>query len=74
MFLTSEFQNDYEKFTSERHLFTVSIVDFQYDTLMALETCKDVERWYEKSYQVVEIIDYISAVKKGQERSMVFDC
>jgi hypothetical protein len=34
---------------------------------MALENYKDVERWYEKSYQVVESIDYISAVQKGQD-------
>jgi hypothetical protein len=33
---------------------------------MALETYKDVERWYEKSYQAVERIDYINAVKKGR--------
>jgi hypothetical protein len=34
---------------------------------MALETCKDVERWYEKAYQAVERIDYISAVQKGRD-------
>jgi hypothetical protein len=32
---------------------------------MVLETCKDMERWYEKSHKVVEIIDYISEVQKG---------
>jgi hypothetical protein len=67
VFLKSEFQDAYAKFTSERHIFTAGIADFQEDTLMALETCKDVERWYEKSYQVVEIIDYISAVQKGRD-------
>jgi len=64
MFLRSEFQDDYEKLTNERHLFTASRDDFQEDTLMALETCKDVERWYEKANKVVEMIDYISAVQK----------
>jgi hypothetical protein len=33
---------------------------------MALETWKDVEIWYEKARQVVEIIDYINSVQKGQ--------
>jgi hypothetical protein len=34
---------------------------------MALATCKDVERWYEKSYQVVERIDYINTVQKDRD-------
>jgi hypothetical protein len=34
---------------------------------MALTTCKDVERWYEKAYQEVEIIDYNSAVQMGRD-------
>jgi len=54
IFLKSEFQDAYAQFTSKRHLFTACVVDYQEDTLMALETCKDVERWYEKAYQVVE--------------------
>ena len=61
-FLKSEFQEAYSQFTSERHLFTTCVADFQDDTPMVLETCKDVERWYEKAYQDVERIDYISAV------------
>jgi hypothetical protein len=64
MFFRSDFQDDYNKFMSERHLFTSGIVNFQEDTLMALETCKDMEIWYEKSHQVVERIDYISVVQK----------
>jgi hypothetical protein len=64
MFFSSDFQDFYEKFTNEQHLFTSGIADFQEDTLMALETCKDVERWYEKAYQVVERIDYINMVQK----------
>jgi hypothetical protein len=62
VFLKSEFQYAYSKFTNERHLFTTCIADFQEDTLMELATCKDVERWYEKAYQVVEIIEYINAL------------
>jgi hypothetical protein len=54
IFLKSEFQEAYAQFTSERHLFTACIVDLQEDTLMALETCKYMERWYEKAYQAVE--------------------
>jgi hypothetical protein len=45
--------------------FTVGTINFQEDTLMALVTYKDVERWYEKAHQVVERIDYINAVQKG---------
>jgi len=48
VFLRSEFQDAYAKFMNERHLFTAGIVDLQEDTLMALATSKDVERWYEK--------------------------
>jgi hypothetical protein len=32
---------------------------------MALEICKNMERWYENAYQVVERIDYIITVQKG---------
>jgi hypothetical protein len=67
VFLRSEFQDAYAKFTNERHLFTAGIVDFQEDTLMALATCKDVERWYEKAHQAVERIDYINVVQKGRD-------
>jgi hypothetical protein len=67
MFLRSEFQDSYAKFTNERYLFTADIDDFQEDTLMALETLKDVKRWYEKDHQVVERIYYINAVQKGQD-------
>jgi len=65
--LRSEFQDSYAKFTNERHLFTAGIADFQYDTLMALATCKDMERWYEKAHQDIERIDYISVVQKGRD-------
>jgi hypothetical protein len=34
---------------------------------MVLAICKDMERWYEKAHQVVERIDYISAVQKGRD-------
>jgi hypothetical protein len=67
VFLRSEFQDAYIKFTNERNLFTIGITEFQEDTLMALATCKDVESWYEKSHQAVERIDYISVVQKGRE-------
>jgi hypothetical protein len=67
MFLRSEFQDAYDQFMNEQHLFTAGIVDFQEDTLMALETCKDMERWYEKAHQAVERIDYISVIQKGRD-------
>jgi hypothetical protein len=34
---------------------------------MALETCKDMERWYEKVNQAVERIDYIIVVQQGRD-------
>jgi hypothetical protein len=37
---------------------------------MALETCKDVERWYEKAHQVVERIYYISVVQDTEENEI----
>jgi hypothetical protein len=67
IFLKSEFREAYSQFMSETHLFTACIVNIQKDTLMELETYKDVERWYEKAYQVVERIDYISAVQKDRD-------
>jgi len=38
VFLRSEFQEAYSKFTNEQHLFTAGIIYFQEDTHMALET------------------------------------
>jgi hypothetical protein len=34
---------------------------------MALVTCKDMERWYEKKHQDVERIDYINIVQRGRD-------
>jgi hypothetical protein len=62
VFLKSEYREAYAQFKSERHLFTACIADFQEETLMALVTCKYVERWYEKEYQDLEQIDYTCAV------------
>jgi hypothetical protein len=67
VFLRREFQEAYNKFTDERHLFTTRINELQEDTLMALATCKDMERRYEKSHQAVERIDYISAVQQDRD-------
>jgi hypothetical protein len=67
MFLRSEFKETYNKFTDERHLFIARIVELQEDTLMALATCKDMERWYEKAQQAVERIDYINLVQQGRD-------
>jgi hypothetical protein len=50
VFLRSEFQEAYNKFMNERHLFIAKIADFQEDTLMSLETYKDMEIWYEKAH------------------------
>jgi hypothetical protein len=67
VFLRGEFQDAYVKFTNEQHLFTAGIGYLQEDTLMELTTYKYVERWHEKSYQVVERIDYINVVQKGRD-------
>jgi hypothetical protein len=34
---------------------------------MVLAMCKDMEIWYEKAHQAVDIIDYVSVVQKGQD-------
>jgi hypothetical protein len=67
VFLRSEFQEAYSKFTNERNLFTATIVELQEDTLMELAMCKDMERWYEKAHQAVERINYINAVQQGRD-------
>jgi hypothetical protein len=66
--LKSEFRETYAHFTIERNLFSACIDDFQEDTLMGMETCKDVQRWYEKAHQAFEQIDYINTIHKGQDR------
>ena len=48
VYLKGEFVGVYNEFKKERHLLTKNIVEFQEDTLMALTTCKEVERWYER--------------------------
>jgi hypothetical protein len=35
---------------------------------MGLETCKDVQRWYEKAHQALERIDYISGTERSRLR------
>jgi hypothetical protein len=65
VYLRSEFQEAYRKFTYERHLFTKRIIELQDNTLMALVTCKDMERWYKKVQQAMERVDYIGAVQQG---------
>jgi hypothetical protein len=60
--LNYEFQEMYAQLTRERDLFIARIVDFQEDTLMGMETCKDMQRWYEKAHEALEQIDYISEV------------
>jgi hypothetical protein len=48
--LKSEFQEMYLQFTRERYLFTACIEYFQEDTLIMMETCKDMQRWYENEH------------------------
>jgi hypothetical protein len=68
VYLRSEFEEAYNKFKKERHLFTAKIVELQEDTLMALTTCKDMERWYERAQQAIERIEYIDAVQQGRDK------
>jgi len=63
MYLKDEFNGFYNDFNKERHMLTESIVEFQEDTLMALATCKEMERWHGKAQQVVESLEYIEAVQ-----------
>jgi hypothetical protein len=62
LLLRREFQDSYSKFMSKRNLFTTGIVNFQEDTLMVMETCRDMEIWYKKAQEAVKIIDYIGTV------------
>jgi hypothetical protein len=68
VYLKGEFEEVYNEFKKERHLLTAKIVEFQEDTLMALVTCKDMERWYERVQQVVERLEYIEAVQQGRDK------
>jgi len=45
VFLRSEFRETYAQFTNEINIFTTCIAYFQEDTLMGMETLKDVQRW-----------------------------
>jgi DNA repair ATPase RecN len=65
VFLRTEFKETYAQFTNEINLFTTCIAYFQDNTLMGMETCKYVQRWYEKAHHALEWIDYTSAVQKG---------
>jgi hypothetical protein len=38
-------------------MFTAKIAKLQEDTLMALTTCKYMERWYERAQQAIERIN-----------------
>jgi hypothetical protein len=51
-------------------------MNFQEDTLMGMETYKDVHRWYEKAHQALERIDYINEVHRKAEtqKSMASEC
>jgi hypothetical protein len=35
---------------------------------MALTKCKEMEQWYERAQQVVEILEYIEAVQEGRDK------
>jgi len=35
---------------------------------MALATCKDMERWYERAQQAVERLKYIEAIQQGRDK------
>ena len=61
VYLKYEFSRVYNEFKKERHMLIENIVEFQEDTLMALETCKEMERWHERAQQLVEILKYIEA-------------
>jgi hypothetical protein len=68
VYLKGEFNRVYNEFKKERHLLISNIVEFQEDTLMALATCKEMERWHERAQQAVERLEYIEAVQQGREK------
>jgi hypothetical protein len=68
MYLKYEFGNVYDEFKKERQLLISNIAEFQEDTLMALTSCKEMERWYEKAQRVVERLAFIEAIQKGREK------
>jgi hypothetical protein len=68
VYLKGEFVGVYNEFKKERHLLTENIAEFQEDTLMALATCKEMERWYERVQQAVERLEYIEAVQQGRDK------
>jgi len=49
VYLKDEFSKVDDKFNKERHMLILNIAKFQEDTLMALVTCKEMERRYEKA-------------------------
>jgi hypothetical protein len=57
MYLKDEFNRIYNEFKKERHLLTENIVEFQEDNLMALVTCKKMERWHKTAQQAVERLE-----------------
>jgi hypothetical protein len=65
LLLRRKVKESYEKFTDEQNLLTTRIAKLQEYTLMALATCQDMDRWYEKSHQAMERTDYISMVQHG---------
>jgi hypothetical protein len=67
-YLKSEFSGVYNEYKKERNLLTENIIEFQEDTLMALATCKEMERWHERALQAVERLEYIEAVQQGREK------
>jgi hypothetical protein len=69
VYLRSEFEEAYNKFKKERHSFTVKIVEFQEDTLMALAT--HARTWsggMKGCNKPVERLEYIDAVQQGRDK------
>ena len=68
VYLRSELKEAYNKFTHERHPFSVKIAKLQEDTLMELVTFKDMEWLYEREKQAIERIKYIDAFQQVGEK------
>jgi hypothetical protein len=65
-FMKIEFTKIYSRFKSDREVFMTKIVGFQEETLLGLMAYKEMMRWYEKSHQVSEQIEYIREIQKGR--------
>jgi hypothetical protein len=67
MLLKGDSVDVYSRFITERDIFMSQVTYYQEDTLIGLVAYKDMRRWYKKTYQALERIEYIREVQTGQD-------